>query len=127
MRSVLPSLPLLCVPTLACNLTPTPWPDPSRVSGAKAPWAHPTDLVCASRDDPDSVEIDGFLFCAGDAIQSKIPVDDPRFVSCERSRIDGPVLAVFDGQRARGYSIARMSGREVVNDEWDGEPILVDF
>jgi hypothetical protein len=110
-----------------CNLTPTPWPDLSTAPGGRAPWGHPTDVICEHRDDVDQVEIDGYLFCGQNPGSNKVPVDDPIYAPCRESRFDGDVMAVFDGQRARAYAIARIKDRELVNDDWDGEPLLVDF
>jgi hypothetical protein len=115
--------------TLAgCHLTPI-WPDDAVAPGADAPWNYPTDVACDKRGDVDAFEVDGFLYCAADAATTKIPVDDPHYVACGDAAIpdDADLLVLFDGARARGYRIGALRDRELVNTEWEGEPILVDY
>ncbi|MEQ1503502.1 MAG: hypothetical protein ABMB14_14795 [Myxococcota bacterium] len=119
----------MIVSLVACNLQGQPWPDDSIGPDGKAPWSHPTDLACVERGDPDQKEIDGYLFCGADEARQKVPIDDPVYAPCAGfvAPFDGPVLAVFDGVLARGYSVDLLKGREIVNDDWAGEPIVVDY
>ncbi|MEZ4235489.1 MAG: DUF3179 domain-containing (seleno)protein [Myxococcota bacterium] len=112
---------------VGCNLTPTPWPDPSVAPGGRAPWSHPTDRICRQRQDPGMFEVDGFLFCGDNPGLNKVPIDDPVYVACADATLDERVMAVFDGTRARAYALRGLYKRELVNDDWDGEPLLVDY
>jgi hypothetical protein len=60
---------------------------------------------------------------------AKVPIDDPIYTSCDAELPDqnGIVFTVFDGARAQAYPVALMEGRELVNTEWNGEPVLVDY
>lgn len=114
----------------ACNSAPVGWPLDDVAPDGKAPWGHPSDDVCLSLADPEAFEVDGYLFCAMEEGLSKIPVDDPLYEPCgdtSATADDARVLAVFDGVRARAYPIPLLSGREIVNDWWGDEPLLVDW
>lgn len=118
------------VAAAGCNWVPTPYPDPAVAPGGNAPWSHPTNTACDARPESRETDIDGFAFCGRDEGMAKIPIDDPVYVKCadappEAGRIT--VFSVFDGLKARGYVVSEMLGRELVNDDWDGEPLLVDY
>jgi hypothetical protein len=120
----------LVVVLAACNNAPVGWPIDDVAPDGKAPWSHPSDDACLNLADPDAFEVDGYLFCAADEAADMIPVDDPVYQGCGETTaedIDGRVLAVFDGVRARGYANGLLKGREVVNDWWGDEPLLVDW
>ncbi len=106
-------------------LTPT-WPYEGLAPGAQAPWNAPSDEICEQRDDPIA-RVDDTLWCGAVAAENKIAVLDPIFERCDRAAPNGAVLAVFDGVLARGYPLAELDDREVVNDWWRGEPLLVDY
>jgi len=114
----------------ACNTAPVGWPTDDVAPDGKAPWSHPSDDACLSLADPEAFEVDGYLFCGSAEGLSKIPVDDPIYESCgdtTAEEIAGRVVAVFDGARARAYPIALLEGREIVNDWWGDDPLLVDW
>ena len=117
------------VALLACNHAPSEWPDPGISPQGQAPWGYPTDLVCDERDDADAVEIDGFTFCGAKEALGKPAIDDPIYRPCSDlpDDLSVRVLSVFDGVRARAWPIADLLGRELVNDDWGGVPILVDY
>jgi hypothetical protein len=96
--------------------------------GARAPSDRPTDIICEERDDPDAFEVDGFLFCAAN-LDKKVPVDDPIYVDCDEipAEAEGDVLSLFDGEHARAWPIEGLHKREIVNDDFFGEPITVDY
>jgi hypothetical protein len=96
--------------------------------GARAPSDRPTDIVCNDRNDPNAFEVDGFLFCA-DNLAKKVPVDDPIYVGCDEVPADarGEVLSLFDGVHARAWPLEGLHKREIVNDDFFGEPIVVDY
>ena len=114
----------------ACNTAPIGWPYDDVAPDGQAPWSHPSDDTCLELADPDAFVVDGYLFCAAEDGAGMIPVDDPVYQSCGETtaaEIDGRVLAVFDGYRARAYAISLLKGREVVNDWWGDDPLLVDW
>jgi hypothetical protein len=114
----------------ACNTAPVGWPLDGTAPGAEAPWFHPSDDKCLAMADPYAFEVDGYLFCGLEAGERKIPIDDPIYEPC-----DGPqtnlestrVVTVFDGLRARAWPKTLLDGRELVNDWWGDEPLLVDW
>lgn len=120
---------MILVTLVACNHAPSEWPDASLSPDGKAPWGHPTETACDNMDDPEAFEVDGFTFCGRDDALDKTAVDDPIYGPCDTAPddADGRVFAVFDGVRARGWSIPKLIDRELVNDDWGGEPILVDY
>ena len=110
---------------VGCNTAPL-WPDRSSAPDGNAPWFGPSDKVCLG--EPDAVEYDGYLFCKQAGATLKVPIDDPIYTSCSADLDQkGDVLALFDGVRARAYPVDLMLGRELVNTDWDGEPVLVDY
>jgi len=114
----------------ACNTAPVGWPTDDVAPDGKAPWSHPSDDACLNLADPEAFEVDGFLFCARSEGERKIPVDDPIYVSCgdtTAEEIEGRVVTVFDGFRARAYPIQLLDGREIVNDWWGNDALLVDW
>lgn len=114
---------------VACNHAPSDFRDGSIAPNGKAPWGYPTEVACDEMDDPDAVEIDGFTYCGRRTAGGKVSVDDPIYRPCDQLPDDvaGTVFSVFDGVRARAWSIEKLDDRELVNDDWDGEPILVDY
>ena len=84
---------------------------------------------------PGDPYVDGFYLCMRE--NDIVPVDDPVFVSCDRTAIgpDGAALlpeddvfAVFDGIHARGYPMSWLATpREAIHDWMGGTPILVDW
>ena len=54
------------------------------------------------------------------------PVDDPRFESARKAKIDANdmVIAVNEGGIARAYPIRAMGYHHIVNDVVSGEPIV---
>jgi hypothetical protein len=121
---MIPVLSLLAL--VACNTAPTDY-RVAKVPGAKAPYAGPTDDACVERGVLDT-EIDGFYFCGEDEGRTKIPVDDPIVVACrDVDPDDRQVVSVFDGVTARAYPTELLLGRELVNDQWGDEPLLIDF
>lgn len=121
MRLVLPVLALV-----ACNTAPTDYRD-GRAPGAKAPYAGPTDTSCVARGETDT-RIDGYYYCGQEEGAQLVPVDDPLFTPCrDVAAADTRVLSVFDGTRGRAYVVDELLGRELVNDMWGDDPLLIDF
>ena len=118
-----------CVPLICASCLTPAWPDAGISPRGSAPWGFPTDVACDRRDDESTLEVDGFTFCGLEDGLAKVPVDDPIYYGCDEGDPNTTVelLAVFDGTRARGYAIAELIGRELVNTEWDGAPLLVDY
>ena len=109
----------------ACNTAPL-WPDDAIAPGGHAPWAAPSDDAC--EDFEDRIEIDGFALCGVGRAITKTPVDDPIYAGCDSDLgADREVVSLFDGARARAYPVDLLIGRELVNTDWDGEPVLVDY
>jgi hypothetical protein len=115
---------------VACNSAPVGWPLDDVAPDGKAPWGHPSDDKCLSLEDPEAFLVDGYLFCGMEQGLAKIPVDDPIYEACGDTTAtadDDRVFTVFDGVRARAYPIPLLEGREIVNDWWGDEPLLVDW
>jgi hypothetical protein len=91
-------------------------------------FVSPNDLFCSKYDEAETFEVDGFLFCGAD-LKKKVPVDDPIYWDCHKVRADtdGEVLSLFDGVHARAWPIEALHKREIVNDDFFGEPIAVDY
>ncbi|MEQ1565312.1 MAG: hypothetical protein ABMA64_06715 [Myxococcota bacterium] len=113
---------------LGCNTAPIDYRDIGE-GEARAPYTHPTDVICAPFEGEPGVErIDGFLFCQQSEAWRKIPVDEPLYRDCSAPGLPAvDVLAVYDGVAARAWSLPLLQGRELVNDDWFGEPLLVDW
>lgn len=111
---------------LACNSAPLDYRE-GKAPGAPVDWAGPTDDFCLMAPG-ESMEVDGFLFCAEVPGRKKIPVDDPVLVPCASAVDDAiRVVSVFDGVTARAYAVEPLLGRELVNDDFGDEPLLVDY
>jgi Protein of unknown function (DUF3179) len=109
-------------------LAACPSAEVATLPGAVAPWGYPTDTVCTDVVGDTHQVIDGFAFCGQAGALAKIPVDEPTFAACaDVPGDDRSTLVVFDGQLARAYLLDALEPREVVNDDWQGSPILVDF
>lgn len=113
--------PTMCVLlAFACNHAPESQVDPG--------WNVPTNDFCDGYpDSPTDVEIDGFTLCARK--NPIIPIDDPILVSCSEARLpaETEVFSVFDGVDARAYAIPKLTGRELVHDEYGDGPLLVNW
>lgn len=113
--------------TLACNQAPL-WQDQGGLApGAVAPWNGPTNDACDIQGG-ELATIDGFVYCDGEQ-EPAIPIDDPTFKRCDESQVAPwqDLLYVTDGKMARGYPLEMLSPRKLLHDEWDGEPILVEY
>ena len=114
----------------ACNQAPIDYSPSDFAPRGAAPYAHPSETFCPERDTGivDYPVIDGFRFCNYSPTGKKIPVDDPIYTPCSDAKYTPePVFYVTDGVRARAYQIQALDQREIVNDQWGAESVLVDF
>lgn len=113
---------------LACNTAPLNGSADDIAPGGKAPWGHPTDAECSEVDLAANAIIDGFHYCEYGGELKKIPIDDPVYERCDAvAQTPAKVLYVTDGARARAYLLDAMDDREIVNDLWGAEPLLIDY
>lgn len=111
---------------LACNTAPTDYRG-GAAPGALSPWFEPSEEFC-DQNDLERILIDGYHWCGMLRSNEVIAVDDPIYTPCAAvSEANGTALTVFDGVLARAYPLDLMVGRELVNDDWRGEPLLVDY
>lgn len=113
---------------LACNDAPLDYAL-GKAPRAQSAWFHPSDDFCDLYDE-DQVRVDGYAWCGTERAVDVVAVDDPVYVTCRDApapAADETALTVFDGVEARAYSLAWMMGRELVHDDWRGEPVVVDF
>lgn len=113
---------------LACNTAPLDYRE-GLAPRAQSAWFAPSDDFCDQFDD-DQVLVDGFHWCGMSRGTEVIAVDDPIYTPCAEVPAPAPgqtALTVFDGVLARAYPLELLIGRELVHDDWRGEPLLVDF
>jgi len=128
MRPLAPILTLiLLAPAFGCNTAPVEYLTDEKAPGAHGPLDQPTNEACDQLGSPTDPWIDGFQLCRQE--NNIIPVDDPIMYVCADADIhpDEEMFWVFDGVRARAYPILIMEGRELLNENFGGTPLLVDW
>jgi hypothetical protein len=111
----------------SCNNAPTEYLSDEVAPGGSDPYDHPTDTTC--KDTEGSIMVDGFLYCPG---AGKITsIDDPVLHGCSETtsklKDADEVFYVYDGRVARAYPTKMLGGRELVHEDWNSVPVLVDW